>query len=444
MRFSLKNLFSRFGSKSSAVAATLVTGLGQGGALWTPRRYDLYAKATYMTNVIAFRCIDEIAKSVASINWELFKENSDGEQVKIDNHPILPLLRRANPDDSFHFFMLKATAFLVLSGNTFIERVSPDTGPNAGIPKELYVLRPDRMKILVNPNTGAITGYEHTVNGRKVVFETDPITMQADVLHVKGFNPIDDFWGSGPTEPAARQIDTNNEAVKWQKSLLENQGRPGLIFTIKGFLGEKQKEQMIQQLNDKYSGAASAGKNLIVETGGDGVNSSSMGGMDVKPYGFTPTEMDWLESNNALARTIAFAYGVPPQIIGIPGDNTFSNQKEARLAFWETTVFYYTGHMGGELNNWFFDRDSGLFLKPNLNIVPALEARREILWDRAEKATFITINEKRRMVGLEDDPNGDVILIPATMLPLGQELNEDTDEDEKDISVIDVNEEMVI
>jgi phage portal protein BeeE len=34
------------------------------------------------------------------------------------------------------------------------------------------------------------------------------------------------------------------------------------------------------------------------------------------------------------AREIALALGVPPMLLGIPGDNTYSNYQEATRSFW--------------------------------------------------------------------------------------------------------------
>ena len=62
------------------------------------------------------------------------------------------------------------------------------------------------------------------------------------------------------------------------------------------------------------------------------------GGLDWKPMGLTPKDMDFLEAKNAAAREIALAFGVPPMLLGIPGDNTYSNYQEANRAFYRLTV----------------------------------------------------------------------------------------------------------
>ena len=52
----------------------------------------------------------------------------------------------------------------------------------------------------------------------------------------------------------------------------------------------------------------------------------------------SPKDMDFLDAKHAAAREIALAFGVPPMLLGIPGDNTYANYREANRAFWRQTV----------------------------------------------------------------------------------------------------------
>ena len=59
-----------------------------------------------------------------------------------------------------------------------------------------------------------------------------PITGQSDILQMKTFHPLDDWYGMAATEPAAREIDTSNASTEWNKNLLDKQARPGLVYKI--------------------------------------------------------------------------------------------------------------------------------------------------------------------------------------------------------------------
>jgi len=407
--------------KASKAAAVKIVGLG--GKVWPQRNYKTFADEAYLKNVVAFRCIDEIAKSVASVPWGLKRKLADGNKEQVQEHPLNDLLHRTSPEDSFQSFMLRACSFLVLSGNTYIEKVSPTTGDNVGLTKELYSLRPDRINIQANKQTGMVESYIYTVSGQDIIYPVDPVTLQGDLLQIKLFHPTDDWYGASPVEPTSREIDTDNAGTEWNKNLLDNEARPGLILTTDGMLTESQFEQMENQLKDRHAGPDNAHDSLILH-----------GGLKAQPYGFNPSELDFIEGSREVARDIAMGFGVPPQVIGISGENTFANVKEARLAMWETTVMFYLRMFQSELNNWLIPEEQRqeLALEFILDEIPALESRRSQKWDKAQKSDFLTINEKREMVGLEAYDEGDVILVSSSMIPLGEEIPSPEDDVEQE------------
>lgn len=389
---------------SKAATQTVVRESNLSGVVWSDENFENFAKEAYLRSIIAFRCINEIAKSVASVPWGVFRLDSEGKKVPVLNHPITKILKRPNPEEGWSFFIQKMWSFYKLDGNTFIHKISPMSGPNRTVPQELRILRPDRMKIL--EDGGRLIGFEHKIGMRDPdIFLIDQITQQADVLQIKTFHPTDDWWGAAATKVAAREIDTGNEAVVWNKSLLENQGRPGLIYNFKSPLENKEYKRFKTRLAEQFAGPKNAGKDIIVD-----------GEAEVKPYGFTMNDLDFMEGQQELARRVCIAYDVPPVVIGI-ADATFNNEAEGRLRLWEGPVTHDLSLMQDEFNNWFFIDDE-IFVAPILDEVPALALARQRNWDRANASDFLTINQKLEMVGKEPDPDGDVILVSATLIPL--------------------------
>lgn len=421
----------RVEKKWSRVQPVLVAG-GE-GAVWKPRRYDTFAKEAYLTQVVSYRCIDEIAKALEAIEWKINREKRDGSIERITDHPIIDLMYRPNPEQTFGELTYRHIAFSIISGNAYMERIGASTGPNSARGgqqrwRELWTHRPDRMSINVNPDTGVRRGYIYTgPSGRTREWQVDPINGHSDIWHMKFFHPLNDWYGAGPVEPTSREIDTSNEAMEYNKNLLQNQGRPGMVIAFKGNIGDTEYNRLTKSLRDKYSGPRNAGKNLIIE--GEGAT--------VSPYGWSPQDLDYIEGNNSLARRIALGFGVPPMLLGIPGDNTFANYAEARLAFYENTVFFYAGRYSRGFSMWMFEASDRMTLVPDLDKIPALEPRRKDQFEKAERADFLTINEKREMAGYEtyaaaqkdakkdedglaEDP-ADKIYQNASMMALGEE-----------------------
>ena len=90
--------------------------------------------------------------------------------------------------------------------------------------------------------------------------------------------------------------------------------------------------------------------------------------------------MDWADGKNMSAREIAMAFGVPPQMLGIPDAQTYSNYAEARLSLWEDTVLPLAKELITELNGWLAPcYGADIKLEMDLDDIPALEIKRQQL-----------------------------------------------------------------
>ena len=212
------------------------------------------------------------------------------------------------------------------------------------------------------------------------------------ILHMALFNPSNDYYGMSPIEAASSAIDLHNAASGWNKALLDNAARPSgaLVYTAaEGHLTEEQFARLKAELETNYQGAMNAGRPLLLE-----------GGLDWRAMSLTPQEMDFIEAKHVAAREIALALGLPPMLLGIPGDNTYSNYAEASRVFWRQTVLPLVARTLKALTVWLAPSfGEGLELRPALDRVEALASERSALWDRVQHADFLTVDEKRAAVG---------------------------------------------
>ena len=125
------------------------------------------------------------------------------------------------------------------------------------------------------------------------------------------------------------------------------------------------------------------------------------GGLDWKPMGLTPKDMDFINAKNQAAREIALAFGVPPMLLGIPGDATYANYQEANRAFYRLTVLPLATRVTSSIADWLSDfSGERIELRPDLDQIPALSAERDAQWRRVSDAAFLTDAEKRSLLGL--------------------------------------------
>lgn len=381
--------------KESAAAQVLVVTPGQ--PVWSPRNYEAFSREAYSKNVVAYQCINRIADAIASVKLGVYR----GE-TELAEHPLAALLRRPNPLQSYGDYVRAKVGFLLLAGNGYEERFTV-----GGKPRELYQLRPDRMKIIPSAN-GVPSGYEYSVNQQKVTFPMDPRTLACDVRHLKLFNPLNDWYGMSPIEAGAYAIDQNTEAMKHMQALLQNSARPSGALTVKDgqTLADEQFNRLKTQIEEQYSGSANAGRPMLLE-----------GGLDWKQMGLSPTDMGIIETKYASARDIALAFGVPPLLLGIKGDNTFANYAEARLAFWEDTVLPLLDMILTDWNTW-LAQPFGVEVRADVDAIPAIAEKRLRMWQMADASTDLTINERRQIKGYGPVDGGDVVLVPSSQIPL--------------------------
>jgi HK97 family phage portal protein len=342
---------------------------------WTPRNYADLARVGFAGNAIGYRCVRMIAEAASSIPLLMYQGDTE-----LTAHPLLALIKRPNPAQSGRDLIESILSYLLVAGNAYIEVSKLD-----GAPRELVILRPDRVKIIGGSN-GWPEAYEYSVYGETIRLPAE------NILHIKMFNPLNDYYGQAPLEAAQRSIDTHNAAGAWNKAMLDNAARPSgaLVFAAsEGRLTTEQFERIKSELESTYQGAGNAGRPMVLE-----------GGLDWKEMGYSPKDMEFTETKNASAREIALAFGVPPMLLGIPGDNTFANYAEANRTFWRQTVVPLMGRVTEALSN-FLDPQSQekLRLTYDLDQVEALAPDRDALWARVNAASFLTDQEKRAAVG---------------------------------------------
>ena len=113
--------------------------------------------------------------------------------------------------------------YLLLAGNAYVEAVTLD-GRAAQV-RELYVLRPDRMRVVPGAD-GWAEAYEYSVAGAHRALRPGAAPLPP-ILHLTPFHPLDDHYGlvARSKRPRSR-VDTHNAAASWNKALLDNAARP--------------------------------------------------------------------------------------------------------------------------------------------------------------------------------------------------------------------------
>ncbi len=372
--------------KASATGPVVATGgaYGVGRAVWSPRDIPTLTRNGFAANPVGFRVVKVIAEAAAALPLVLQDQGQ-----RYDDHPLGRLVARPNAAQGQAELFEALYGQLLLSGNAYLEAVG---GAPGVLPTELHVLRSERMS-LVPGGDGWPVAYDYTVGGRKHRFAVSE--EHSTICHVKSFHPQDDHYGFSAMQAAASAVDVHNAASRWSKALLDNAARPSGAIIYKtadgqGTMSEDQYTRLIDEMAENYQGARNAGRPMLLE-----------GGLDWKPMGFSPSDMEFQKTKESAAREIALAFGVPPMLLGIPGDATYANYQEANRAFYRLTVLPLATRVTAAVSAWLARfAETEVCLKPDLDQVPALAAEREVQWRRISDADFLTRDEKRGLLGL--------------------------------------------
>ncbi|WP_260926493.1 phage portal protein [Novosphingobium sp. 9] len=281
-------------------------------------------------------------------------------------------------------------AHLLLHGNAYVQ-VMKDA---RGRPVELFALRPERIAIVPDED-GWPSAFAYTVGGQQIAIPALDEDAAPNVIHIRHFHPADDHYGAGCLAAADQAIATHNAAAEWNRQLLENAARPSGALVYRNEDGNSltpdQFDRLKAELTHAFAGAGNAGRPMLLE-----------GGLTWQAMAMTPADMDFATLKAAAARDIALAFGVPPMLLGLPGDSTYANYREANRALWRLTLLPMAAKifaaLGEGLAPWFPEAA----LAVDLDRVPALAEDREKLWSQVSDADFLDPSEKRALLGLPE------------------------------------------
>src|SRR3569833_1536272 len=380
----MPNLLTRLFGGRSPVAETksmqvLMSLRELGDPTWTRRSFPALAQEGFARNPVVHRCVQLIAESATRVPLAAVE---DGK--RLTEHPLLTLLRRPNPHQSGSELLEAVYAYLQTAGNAYLNAIV-----DGGEVKGIFGLRPDRVQGVAGSD-GWPAAYTYSSGGSTKTLRQDTAPV-ASVLHLALFHPLDGHYGLAPLEAAQQSLDLHNAAARWNKALLDNSARPSgaLVYSAGAeLLTAEQFERLKGELELAFQGASNAGRPRVLE-----------GGLDWKSIGISPKDMDFIEAKHAAAREIALAFGVPPMLLGIPGDNTYSNLAEANRALWRQTIVPLVRRVTDEQSNRQSPACGGATLEPDFDGGEALAEDQASRWARIGGAGFLTDAEKREMLG---------------------------------------------
>ena len=373
-----------------------------------------YVHDGFNANSLIYSAIMYKVRAQMSAPLRAYRGGIDHPEPVEESHDLARLVARPNMHQSWFEFQGLNTVYLNLCGNVFILLERP---PGGGIPRAMYSLRPDRVRIIPENKRG-IKGYLYVPYGKEVA-DGIPILPQ-DIIHVKLPNPGDEFEGMGmglsPIAALAHSGDTDNAVTSLLDEFFKRGMIPfGLIHT-KTPVSDEEIQRIKQRWQEQYSGYE---------------NWTDIGVLDVdSEFERIAMNFDELGFDAIDERTesrILGPFGVPPILIGTRIGlmrSTYSNYEQARRAFWED-VFLPEMRMYEVEYRYYLRGEDDTFVAFDFSGVKALQRDITSLVDAAAKLIehLVPPNAAYEIVGLpvEHLEHGDMSYMPLNLIPVGGE-----------------------
>ncbi|SDY22888.1 phage portal protein [Thermoactinomyces sp. DSM 45892] len=401
----LREKIARWLLKSASGGAPIFIGNQHGVPQFNSWDAEKAIREGYQSSTWVYACVKKLADQVASVPLVVWKKSGvkKSEWIRAPEHPLEQLLQMPNSRMTGIQMNKAMTTYLHLAGNHYWYIIEI-----GGVPRELWPLRPDRVRPIPS-NTDFIGGYQYNLDGVSLCFDVNEIS------HFRFLDPCNDFLGMSSLQAVARIVDTDHEAVDWNKNSMENRAVPPGALVADGNLTEDQFTRLKGEVEQKISGVRNARKPLLLEAG-----------LKWQSFAISPTDMDFIEGRRINREEICAAFGVPPVLVGIQDQSTYNNYETAKRALWEDTIIPYLEDIVAQINQDLTPRfGDNLWVEPDLTEIPALQEKFDDKVTSAQKLwsmgiPFSKLNERLEL-GMDDIPDADTQWVPSSMVPVQKE-----------------------
>ena len=369
--------------------------------VWTKWTTEKAVDAGFKASLWVYASINKKAKAAASVPWYVYQRDGNGDYQQIPNHPLQQLMDKPNPFTSRNNLVERMIMQLDLAGNSIFHIVKVND-----VPVQLWNIHPDYIAP-VPDDIEFISRYDYRDAKTGRISAVPP----EDVLHVMYVDPSDPYWGIAPLQVAARTVDTDTEALNWNKVALQNRAVTDGIFSVPQPLTSNQYEELRKQIRQQHQGSKNARTPWLLG-----------GGASWQQMSLSPADMDFIAGRQMTREEICAAFQVPPPLVGILDKANYSNMKEARRVFWLDTIIPLLDDLKESFNRAltpYFGDD--IVLDYDTSGVDALAENMNEKIEAANKlftmgVPFNQINQRLEL-GIDEIEGGDIGYLPASLMP---------------------------
>lgn len=343
-----------------------------------------------------------LAENIASLGMHLFKRKGDTERERISDHPVATML--TSPSKTLrttrYSLMYGLVSDLAIFDRAAALKIMADDG-------SLSMIRLPVAKIVPTDDDWL------TPKAFKFSTSTGVMELPADqVVYIHGYNPDSLIDGVSPIESLRVSLAEDHNATTARSQMLKNGAR------VSGYLerpasspwSAEARKRFADSWKRQYAGGGP-------ESGGTPILED---GMTFKPATQTSKDLEYIGARKLTTLEVAQAYHVPPPMLGILDQATFSNISEQHKMLYADTLGPWLVWLKEELELQLlsdFPDTADMYLEFNLEakLRGSFEEQATGL-QTSVGAPWMTRNEARARLNLPPVDNGDELITPLNVL----------------------------
>ena len=351
-----------------------------------------------------YAAVRAIAEEIARARFRLYQISRAGETEEVTEHELLDLLEAVNPIQSGYELRFKTAAHLELTGDSYwyLEGVKDDTTQ----PRAIYILRPDKTKIIKRPIPELVGGYIFREGATERTFGTH------EVIHLSYPDPTDEWNGKGTVDAIKKWIEADENATDVNLKYFENGARLAGILKTQKNLTDTQMKVIKRDFMDIYGGANNQYQVAVLPND-----------MEYTEQSATPKDMDFATMQQVMRDKILAGFRVPKTILGASESETNRATAEtANYVFAARTILPKLELIAQQLNERLVPRyGDNLWLTFDNPVPEDRAAKMEEVKAILALQPSASVNEVRRnYLDLPPITNGDSVMTNFSQIPLGK------------------------
>lgn len=360
---------------------------------------------------VVHACIRAVADIVASVPLVVLRERGLQESKVPIDHPLQRLLDYPGPRMTSRAMRARIAVDYLGYGNAMMQLERPAPGRT---PLAIRSINPESIQSVWVDAEGDPRRYDYG-NWAGVIVQVPA----EDVLHFRDLDMprpyYPDVFGFPRGATAIASMTADNEATQYVRQVVTNDGTP----TFAVMLSDEATQDDATAMQDRY-------RARVVDRGKRGTPAFFGSVKDIKPLGFTLSDLEFPDLRRVSREDICAAFGVDPRMIGIASatsDAGLSGAQyvEARMRLVQHTIEPMLASIEDELNHWLAPEFGDVWIAYDTEVLAALVENDVVTSNRVQaefKIGLRTWEESRRALKLSPvpEPTDTIALSSGTTL----------------------------